>query len=345
MKDFQFIYSEKQKEKQSKRQDAKSTKIARDPVTGLWKNVIPTESTKISPKELSKVKPKSSETVASLVAKTAVRLAQVGISTPRQDAEILLAFCFSTNLSGLYTLWREPIKEDLAEQYEAIVQRRLQREPVAYITGTVSFYGLNFMIDGRAMVPRPETELMVQKIIETAKTWAGVREFLVCADVGTGCGAIAIACAYHLNFLKIYGIDISDDILDLARLNAAQYHFENSIAFLKGNLLEALPEPVHVVIANLPYIAESEFEKLEPEIKNFEPKEAFLAGKDGLWHIRNLLTMAPEYLLRGGKIFLEIGDQQAQATQAIVNQYFTFARCEVLKDMAGKDRLLIVHTS
>lgn len=346
MNDFKFIQSEKKKVQNSspKTSSTTSAKIMRDPASGLWKK---NEEVKIKePKvdEISIPASQKKETVASLIAKSAVRLAQIGIDTPREDAEILLAFCLKTNRTGLYKLWREEVPSNLQVAFEEAVEKRVQRIPVGYITGKVSFLGLEFLVDQRVMIPRPETELMVQKIIELAKSWKEVTEYLIFADVGVGSGAISISCVYNLNFLKVYAIDISQDILEVARINTAKYHFENSITFLQGNLLEPLPEPAHIIAANLPYITNQEYQMLEPEIIRHEPKEALIGGNDGLWHIRNLLEMAPENLLKGGKIFLEIGEKQAKTVEKISKQHFPFAIVEVIKDLAGKERLVIVHT-
>ncbi|MEI6222472.1 MAG: peptide chain release factor N(5)-glutamine methyltransferase [bacterium] len=349
MKDYKHIETEKnkilQKNTSDNQQPPPPAAYYRDPQTGLWKaSATPTTQSEHKNPLLQPTVQKK-ETIASLIAKSAVRLAQSGIDTPRNDAELLLAFCLQTQLTGLYKVWNEPVPEEINQKYEIILEKRTQRMPVSYITGTVFFYGLEFIVDHRVLIPRPETELLVQKVIEYAKSWSSISKNLVFADVGTGSGVIAISSAYNLNFLKIYAIDISENILDLTRLNAARYNFESSINFLKGNLLEPLPEPAHLIVANLPYISNSEFLTLPPEITQHEPKEAFLAGEDGLWHIRHLLAMAPEYLLKGGKILLEIGEKQAAAVTSIAKEHFPLSLCETFKDLAGKDRVVVIHTN
>lgn len=320
--------------------------VVRDPNTGLWTTAVEENSPKeetAAEQVLKQVTPQR-QTIASAIAATSVRLARAGIDAPRQDAEILLAHAMNLTTPQLYQVWTEEIPSAAAQRYEDLILQRLQRIPVAYITGMAFFYGLPFVIDKRAMIPRPETEVMVERIIEHAKGWHEVTKYLVFADVGVGSGVITVSCAYHLNFLKLYAIDITENILELARINATKYHLEQNITFLQGNLLEPLPEPAHMIVANLPYISNAEFATLEPEVTQHEPKEALLAGDDGLWHIRELLKQAPERLLKGGKIFLEIGETQADAVVNMAKEHFRLASCEVVKDLAGKDRIVIIHT-
>jgi len=237
---------------------------------------------------------------------------------------------------------RQLTSEQVAVFY-SLIQRRINHEPSAYITGHKEFFGLDFLVSPNALIPRPETELLVEKAIDFIKT-ASLKSCLL-ADIGTGCGAIAIALAVHLPEVKIYGTDISPAALQTAEYNCQRHGVKDRINLLQGDLLEPLPEPVHLIIANLPYIKASDIGKLNPEISLYEPLLALNGGKDGLEIIRKLISHASIKLLGGGAVLLEIGHDQSQLVCELAKEHFTNSQNSVTRDLNGRDRVVSIMTN
>jgi len=221
-----------------------------------------------------------------------------------------------------------------------VVRRRINREPSAYITGHTEFAGLDLVITPAALIPRPETELLVESAVELISRMEA-RPPLI-ADIGTGCGAIAIALALRLPAATIYATDVSGPALKLAALNCQRHSVADAITLLQGNLTEPLPGPVHLIVANLPYVRDSDVDALEPEISTFEPRLALNGGPDGLRLIEELLGQARQRPMPTGGILLEIGYDQAQAVCDLARDCFPHARARVTRDLAGLDRLVAI---
>jgi len=205
---------------------------------------------------------------------------------------------------------------------DALLARRVSREPLPYILGTREFFGLYFAVDPRVLIPRPETELLVERALGLASRVSSSSGALCIADIGTGSGCIAIALAVHLPHACLYATDVSADALAVAQRNAATHGVASRIRFLWGDLLSPLPQPVHLIVANLPYIAAQEWETLPPEVGRFEPRGALDGGPDGLDLVRWLLRQAPAYLLPGGALLLEIGASQGEAVTKLARAAF-----------------------
>lgn len=217
---------------------------------------------------------------------------------PALEAEMLLAYVLRTPRTYLFAHPETKVRFTDETKFWQLVKRRLEGEPIAYITSEKEFYGLRLKVDRRALIPRPETEELV---LEALRLKPGL-----VADVGTGSGAIALALAAHLPKAKIYATDISEEALDLARENAARLGLGHRIKFLKGHLTEPLPESVDLVVANLPYIISSWIDKLPKEIKDFEPRLALDGGADGLLYYRELFQTAASKLRSGGRLLYEL---------------------------------------
>jgi release factor glutamine methyltransferase len=181
--------------------------------------------------------------------------------------------------------------------------------------------------------------LLVEKAIELGKSFA---QPCLIADVGTGCGAIAIALATHLPGARIYATDISSAALEVTRINCLHYNLEDRITLLQGNLLEPLTEPVQLIVANLPYIREFELAEIMPEISEYEPHLALSGGEDGLQIIKKLISQVPGKLITGGTVLLEIGYDQGPAIVSIVNQCLPEAKVSIMPDLSGLDRVVII---
>lgn len=221
-----------------------------------------------------------------------------------------------------------------------LIQRRISREPTAYITGHKEFFGIDFEVSPHTLIPRPDTELLVETAIKLAN--AAFPQSCLIADIGTGCGAIAIALALHLPQAKIYATEISSAALEVAESNCQKHGVSNRIRLLQGDLLESLPEPVQLIVANLPYISEPELPKLPFEISMFEPQLALAGGTDGLTQIRRLLAQASSKLLSGGAVLLEIGYDQGPVVKDLARKYFPSARVSVATDLNGLDRVVTI---
>jgi len=265
-------------------------------------------------------------------------LENASVEESRLDAAILLAYALGMTRAQLHAHPQSQLSSAELANYRQLIQRRARREPVAYIVGHKEFYGLDLFVDNRVLIPRPETELLVEKAIEISQRQA------VVADVGTGSGAIAVSLAVHLPRILVYATDASPGVLEVAARNCRRHGVEDRVHLLQGHLLEPLPEPVDLIAANLPYVSESELAQLPPEINCYEPREALDGGPDGLDHIRRLLAQAAGHLKPGGVVLLEIGATQGEAVVALAKHRFPAAKVEIVRDYAGLDRVVIVRT-
>jgi len=248
------------------------------------------------------------------------------------EGEILLRHALGIDRIQLYS----DLDRDLTPSYEKalnkLLERRLHGEPSAYITGHREFYGLDFRVDRNVLIPRPETELLVEQAIRLVKNHAISK----IADIGTGCGAIAISLAMNLPEATIYASDVSAPALAVARYNCKKNGAVDRIVFLNGDMLEPLPEPVDLIIANLPYVREADL--TAGGTLDFEPPLALNGGEDGLDSIRVICRQAGNKLRDNGFILLEIGQGQAEAVTALLQEIYPSSRLEVECDLAGIER-------
>jgi len=274
----------------------------------------------------------------------ALTLEHNGIEESPHEARILLQNILNLSPAEIYSHPGLSISYVEIERLRQLIKRRIYHEPNAYIVGNKEFYGTNFYVDNRVMIPRPETEILVEKAIEFIKGRADYLSSLkrrpVVADIGTGCGAIAISLALNLPKCKIYATDISPAAIKVAEVNCNNQRVAERVNLLQGNLLEPLPEMVDLVIANLPYIKSSDLADLEPEIVSFEPRIALDGGRDGLQHIRSLIAHAKTRIQTHGCILLEIGDKQDKKVVTIAKHYLPTARYELVPDLGGINRVL-----
>lgn len=251
-------------------------------------------------------------------------------------AEVLLRHALNLSRVGLYQELDSVITPKETGIFQKLIERHIKGEPVAYIIGHKEFYGIDFNVDNRALIPRPETERLVDKALEIAKT----REITTIADIGTGSGAIAIILALNLPAIKIYATDISAFALELTLQNCQRHNLLDKICILEGDMLEPLPEPVDLIIANLPYVKESELN--EPSII-YEPKLALNGGIDGLDQMRRFIPQVRSKLRRGGSLLMEIGLDQAGPVISLLQSCFPSARIEGFQDFNGIERIVLVQ--
>ncbi len=266
-------------------------------------------------------------------------LKEAQVESPRLDAEVLLAHHLGITRSQLLARLDFALDLEMEEGYRALVERRSLHEPVAYIIGYKEFYGLEIQVDRRVPIPRPETEILVEVALASARQGGSP-----VVEVGTGSGAVAIALAVNLPQTEIYATDLSSEALEVAEENCRRHSVLERIFLLEGDLLEPLPEPVALVVANLPYLSRQELEGTPPEVAKYEPRLAFDGGLQGLDHYRRLFAQAPSHLLPGANICLEVGASQAQAINRIAREEFPQAKVAVIKDLAGLDRVVFIMT-
>lgn len=278
--------------------------------------------------------PVATGTVREALASAVDALAAAGVDSPRLDAELLLAEALGWERTRLATDPDAGVEPHRARVFGAMVRRRVSREPVAYILGRRGFRRLELVTDGRALIPRPETELLVEVALE-------LRPASV-LDVGTGCGAIALAVADELPEAKVTAVDVSRPALALAAENAARLGLAGSIRLELGALPAA--REFDLVLANLPYVPDPEWPRLQPEITRYEPRGAVLGGSDGLEPIRGLLAaLAPGdagLRIECGAVALEVGEGQASTVAELIAGA-GFGSTEVRPDLAGIDRCVL----
>jgi release factor glutamine methyltransferase len=257
---------------------------------------------------------------------------------PRLESELLLTSVL--NCTRVYLLAHPEIllTEEQTRVYRVKVNRRVNNEPLPYIIGSMEFCGLQFLVTPHVLIPRPETE----QIVELTTDWIAERSGVVVVDVGTGSGAIAVALAHYAKCQYIYATDISLPALRVAKENAARHQVSENIGFINCDLLTPFRCIVNVIVSNPPYIAESEYVTLPQSIQH-EPRKALIAGKAGLLIIERLLRQAKHLLASNGLLLVEIGWQQGKAVLAAAKTTFPRASVKILKDLSGLDRILCVQ--
>jgi release factor glutamine methyltransferase len=261
-------------------------------------------------------------------------LRAVGVEEPRLDAELLLGEAMGCERAALIADGGAEVPPAAGRRFGELVRRRLRREPVAYILGRKGFRSLDLAVDRRVLIPRPETELLVELAVELKP--ASV------LDVGTGSGAIALAVADELPECEVTATDTSPGALEVARANAERLGLADRVQFLEGTLPEG--EGFDLVLANLPYVAERDLPSLQPEVTQWEPREALLAGPDGLDAYRAFVPACAGHLCRyaeqrTGALAVEIGEGQAEAVSALMREA-GFAEVETRRDLAGIERVV-----
>ena len=267
-------------------------------------------------------------------------LEAAGIPDARLEAEVLVMSVMRMTRQNIFAQQETEVGSRLEQDLALLLEQRLQRTPLAYILGYREFYGINVMVTPSVMVPRPETENMVEHTLFMALMGMETRE-LVIADVGTGSGAIAVNLAIHLPSAKIYAVDISEPALDVAAYNIRGHSVTDRIRLGHGDLLDPVPEPVDVIVANLPYIPTGRIPTLQPEVQQ-EPVIALDGGPDGLDLVRRLLAQAPEKLKTPGIILMELDPEQFPSAEESARQHFPDAEISAEQDLTHRDRILVV---
>lgn len=286
-------------------------------------------------------------TVSGLIQWASALLNNHHIDTPRLDAEILLSHLLGCERIALYTHPSKPLKADTIAQYESVIQRRTQRFPLQYITNRAEFMSLNFYVDERVLIPRPETEVLVETVIKRSQALSGIREIVI-IDIGTGSGNIAVSLAKQLKNARIFAIDISPDALTVAKINAQKHGVSNKITFLCGDAFRPLEGPgtavqAHFIISNPPYVADDEFPLLQEEVRDFEPYTALVSGRDGLQVFKHIIAEVNPWLKPGGFIAFEVGEKQAQRVSQLLQNTGRLTHIEFLQDYQQIPRIVVAQ--
>ena len=261
-------------------------------------------------------------------------LAAKNIEDASLEAELLLRHILKINRAQLYTDLNYELNPEQEKTYWQLIRRRLNGEPSAYITGNREFYGLDFYVNSSVLIPRPESELLVEKAIKIVQN----EHLAAVADIGTGCGAIAISLALNLPEATIYATDISTAALNVARFNSQQHGVLNRIHLLQGDMLDPLPEPVDLVIANMPYVRESNLDRTSP--LSFEPKLALNGGSNGLDQIFKLCYQLSNKPNLRSYLLLEIGQNQEKPVVNLLHNLFPSAQIEITRDLSDIPRVV-----
>jgi release factor glutamine methyltransferase len=311
-------------------------------------------------------------TIGRLIEWTRTFFEKKGIPQPRLEAEILLAHVLGLERIALYLQYDQTIGEEVRAAFRDLVRRRAGREPTRYLTGACEFMSLALKVTPACLIPRPETEQLVEEVLRLA----GVRRRppvalgpaaedygtvgpgeeavapasaapLAAIDLCTGCGCIAVGLAAYLPGIRVAATDISREALEVARANAEAHGVADRITLIEGDLYQPLDAadaaPVDFLVANPPYVAEAEWETLEPEIRDHEPRAALVAGPKGTEIIERILKGAPSYLRPGGRLLVEIGAEQGETVVRLAGAVRGLRDVQVLKDYAGLDRILLAR--
>jgi release factor glutamine methyltransferase len=281
--------------------------------------------------------PDDAPTVAAVLADAIARCAAAGVPEPRADAEVLLAHALGTSRAGLVLAARQPMPAGAAARFAAMLARRERREPVAYVLGEWEFWSCALAVDRRVLIPRPETELLVETALRLAPD---ARRILDCA---TGSGAVAVAVARERRDATVVASDLSDDALAVARTNVARH--APGVRLVRADLLSAWRDAAFdLVVTNPPYVPTPDLAGLEPEVRDFEPRLALAAGPDGLDVLDALLATAARVLRPGGWLVSEIGIGQSGRLRALADARAEWEPPVVVRDGAGIDRIFAVRS-
>jgi release factor glutamine methyltransferase len=278
-------------------------------------------------------------TVLEVIQRSTDYLAKKGIDSPRLQVELLLAHRLATRRLNLYLQFERHLSEAELTDVRATVQRRGRREPLQHILGSAGFYGMDLKCDGRALIPRPETERLVESVLDHVNGRGGVG--MTVLDFGTGSGCIAIALAVQRPDLVIHAGDCSAPAIELARENAARQGVLERVSLRHGDGFAAWTggERFDVIVSNPPYIPTAEIEELQPEVRDHDPRVALDGGPDGLDGYRLIGCEAPGRLTEGGRLFLELGDGQAGAVKGILEAHKWIVE-RIENDYSGRPRVL-----
>lgn len=290
-------------------------------------------------------------TVRQLLRRGAEFLSEIGLESARLDAELLLSHVLGWSRERLWLDDKVPLEPTQRELFEQALRRRARMEPVAYITGVREFWSLDFLVTADVLVPRPETELLVEVALGLIEAESQMGLFqrtgkLQILDLGTGSGAIAVSLAKERRDVEIWATDLFPGALEVAQANAARHGANERTRFFQGDLFEPVKgwtDFFHMIVSNPPYICRGEIQDLPPEVRDWEPKSALDGGPDGLDLLRRIIQDGHLYLREEGFMVLEIGADMGEKVCRLIESVGCYSEGSVYQDLAGRDRLVVTR--
>ncbi len=272
------------------------------------------------------------------------RLAAAGIESGEagRDAVLLARHLLDWDRATIYANYDDTPPPDFGARFDAVIERRARREPVAYIRGVQEFWNRDFLVNRAVLIPRPETELIIEEFLARLPADAPARPRRV-ADIGTGSGCLAITAAAERHCVEVIATDISEDALGVAQLNAGHHGVADRIAFRESAYLIGAQGKFDFILSNPPYVTEREYQSLAPEVREYEPASALVAGEDGFRDIRQIVDLATAYLTPGGTLLVEIGYQQADAVVDLVAGFPLLRLADIANDLQNIPRVAVIE--
>jgi release factor glutamine methyltransferase len=278
--------------------------------------------------------------ILDLLKSAAKQLREAGVESPKSEVEWLLAALLNTDRANLYLMRERELQPNEQANFEALLRRRLKREPLQYILGVCEFYGFEFVVSPVVLIPRPETELLVERVVELASNFSSPRII----DLGTGSGCIAVSLAKLMANARLVATDISPAALEIAQSNAQRLGVAERIEFRLADITQpeafSSSEPFDIVVSNPPYILETERASLQPEIRDWEPAAALYVEDDGLKFYRCIIDYCQKHLRAGGWVASEMASQRSSAIAGLFREA-GFHHVQTIKDLTGFDRHVI----
>ena len=280
-------------------------------------------------------------TIGKILKWTEQYFAKARIDGARLDAEVLLSHVLNKERIFLYVHFDQPLEEQELASFKDCIKQRVKHTPVAYITGHKEFMGLDFKVTRATLIPRPDTEILVEAALRRLPAGEACKGII--ADIGTGSGAICLSLLKYLPNLQAVTVDISEEAIAVAKENAVKLEVDSRVEFCQGDLLEPVQDRKFMaIVSNPPYIPEGDIAGVDSDVKDHEPMSALVAGADGLDFYRRLLTEASELLEEKGFLAVEVGIHQAQQLKAMAENMTQWENTEIFKDLAGIERVVVL---
>jgi len=283
-------------------------------------------------------------TIRRLLEWTAPFFSRKAVDSPRLSAELLLAHVLKVPRIKLYTDYERVLAEPDLSDYRELVKRAAEHEPIAYLTGIAHFFNLEFEVNRDVLIPRPETETLVEHVLQFVRTQPELARPRI-LDLCTGSGCVAAAVAYHLKTATVLASDNSSAAVEVAKRNMRRLNLQDRVLVVQGDLYSALEkqvdvQPFDLILANPPYIRTEDIPKLDRNVRGYEPREALDGGADGLVVHRRIMAGAKERLVAGGRVYMEIAFDQEDLAKQVVTAAEGFDDVKILKDYGGRDRVM-----
>jgi len=284
-------------------------------------------------------------TIRNILKSAIAKLKKSEIEFPEINADTLLAYILSCDRANLYTNPDDLINNSDICKYNELIHKRARHVPLQYITKRVEFMSLDFVVDEGVLIPRPETEILVEAVIKKTDNKLYRDRKIAIIDIGTGSGNIAVSLAKNISNVKIYASDISREALTVANENVLRHDVTDKIHLLHGNVFEAFSnnvkkEQVDFIVSNPPYVSKSESKNLEPELIDHEPHLALIGGEDGLFFYKQIIKDAADWIKPDGYLIIEIGETQANSIIKLMQNELHYDEIEIINDLQGKERII-----